>query len=150
MASPTHYLLDTNILVHLIRGHRMAQYVQARYGLNTMLAEGLVSVISFGEVRSFALQRSWGTDMIARMQALLDRFEPLDIHHPILIEAYADIDAASHQLGHKMGKNDVWLAATARVLQLPLLTTDSDFDHLNGAWLTVEWVDPTHGSHPTP
>ena len=34
MASPTVYLLDTNILVHLIRGQRMARYVQARYGLN--------------------------------------------------------------------------------------------------------------------
>ena len=109
MASPTDYLLDTNILVHLIRGQRMARYVQARYGLNTILAEGLVSVISFGEVSSFALQRNWGTDLLTRMQALLDRFEPLDILHPILIAAYADIDAARCPFRKSLGSYPVAL-----------------------------------------
>lgn len=29
-----------------------------------------------------------------------------------------------------MGKNDLWIAATALYLDLPLHTTDNDFDHL--------------------
>jgi tRNA(fMet)-specific endonuclease VapC len=29
-----------------------------------------------------------------------------------------------------MGKNDIWIAATARVLGATLLTTDKDFNHL--------------------
>lgn len=145
MATPTVYLLDTNILVHLIRGRGMAAHLQARYGLNTILADPVVSVISCGEVLSFARQRGWGKGLLSRMQHILDQFEPLDINHPAIIEAYADIDATSHSLGYKMGKNDVWLAATAQVLRLPFLTTDKDFNHLNGSSLDVVWVDPTMG-----
>jgi tRNA(fMet)-specific endonuclease VapC len=30
-----------------------------------------------------------------------------------------------------MGKNDLWIAATAYALDIPLMTADSDFDHLH-------------------
>jgi len=36
-----------------------------------------------------------------------------------------------------MGKNDLWIAATASVLEATLLTTDFDFDHLKGVFLEV-------------
>jgi tRNA(fMet)-specific endonuclease VapC len=39
-----------------------------------------------------------------------------------------------------MGKNDLWIAATAHVLDLTILTSDKDFDHLNGVYLKVEKV----------
>jgi predicted nucleic acid-binding protein len=39
-----------------------------------------------------------------------------------------------------MGKNDLWIAATASTLNIPLLTTDNDFDHLNGVFLEVKKV----------
>lgn len=31
-----------------------------------------------------------------------------------------------------MGKNDLWIAATAITYNIPLITTDADFDHLDG------------------
>ena len=36
-----------------------------------------------------------------------------------------------------MGKNDLWIAATAFALDVPLMTTDGDFDHLNDTFLKV-------------
>jgi predicted nucleic acid-binding protein len=36
-----------------------------------------------------------------------------------------------------MGKNDLWIAATAYSLDIPLLTTDIDFDHLNKTFINV-------------
>lgn len=36
-----------------------------------------------------------------------------------------------------MGKNDLWIAATAFLLEGTLLTTDSDFNHLNNEFLKV-------------
>jgi tRNA(fMet)-specific endonuclease VapC len=36
-----------------------------------------------------------------------------------------------------MGKNDLWIGATAKTLEIPLMTTDGDFDHLNTELLTV-------------
>jgi len=42
-----------------------------------------------------------------------------------------------------MGKNDLWIAATARTTGATLLTTDKDFDHFDPALLPQEWIDPT-------
>jgi predicted nucleic acid-binding protein len=38
-----------------------------------------------------------------------------------------------------MGKNDIWIAATASVFDLKLVTTDKDFDHLE-----EEYIDLLH------
>ena len=40
-----------------------------------------------------------------------------------------------------MGKNDLWIAATAHASGAVLVTTDKDFDHLHGIWLNREFVD---------
>lgn len=42
-----------------------------------------------------------------------------------------------------MGKNDIWIAATALYTQFPLLTTDKDFRFLHDDLLQVMWVDPS-------
>ena len=39
-----------------------------------------------------------------------------------------------------MGKNDLWIAATAAVEGATLLTADNDFDLLSGTFLTVEKI----------
>jgi len=36
-----------------------------------------------------------------------------------------------------MGKNDRWIAATASVLDMDLLTSDKDFEHLDGAYIRL-------------
>ncbi len=36
-----------------------------------------------------------------------------------------------------MGKNDLWIAATASVTGVTLMTTDGDFDHLHPVHLTL-------------
>jgi hypothetical protein len=41
-----------------------------------------------------------------------------------------------------MGKNDVWIAATALHTGLPLLTTDKDFLFLDNNPLKVFWINP--------
>jgi predicted nucleic acid-binding protein len=41
-----------------------------------------------------------------------------------------------------MGKNDLWIAATASLIGATLLTADKDFSHLQGVFLDVEVIDP--------
>jgi tRNA(fMet)-specific endonuclease VapC len=36
-----------------------------------------------------------------------------------------------------MGKNDVWLAATAHVGQFKFVTTDNDFNHLDSTYIDL-------------
>lgn len=40
-----------------------------------------------------------------------------------------------------MGKNDLWIAATASVTHATLLTTDQDFRHLHKKYLQVAEID---------
>ncbi len=41
-----------------------------------------------------------------------------------------------------MGKNDLWIAATASIYNVQLITTDKDFDHLKENYLpNLFWVD---------
>lgn len=41
-----------------------------------------------------------------------------------------------------MGQNDMWIAATAKATGATLLTTDRDFDHLQGEHIRRVWLDP--------
>jgi tRNA(fMet)-specific endonuclease VapC len=40
-----------------------------------------------------------------------------------------------------MGKNDLWIAATARAASATLITTDTDFDHLHPVLVKRELID---------
>jgi tRNA(fMet)-specific endonuclease VapC len=39
-----------------------------------------------------------------------------------------------------MGKNDLWIAATASFFELTLVTTDKDFHHLRDGYLKVLYI----------
>ena len=41
-----------------------------------------------------------------------------------------------------MGKNDLWIASTAALLGLTLVSTDADFDHLNGVFFDIRKINP--------
>jgi len=40
-----------------------------------------------------------------------------------------------------MGKNDLWIAATASILNAKLITTDKDFSHLKNQMIDLEIID---------
>ncbi|HMQ48430.1 MAG TPA: PIN domain-containing protein [Saprospiraceae bacterium] len=63
---------------------------------------------------------------------------------------YEEIDAFSqgrHQSiksdfsAKNMGKNDLWIAATASAFNITLVTTDRDFDHLDGVFIDLKFIE---------
>lgn len=142
MALILRFLLDTNILIHLIRGSALGQWIESQYALTGAAQVPLISSVTEGELRSFAICANWGKDKQRALQDLLSKFVIVPIELPGIMQAYAEIDAASTKQGRKMGKNDVWIAATAHVTGAQLLTTDKDFDHLTPALITRDWIDP--------
>jgi tRNA(fMet)-specific endonuclease VapC len=65
-----------------------------------------------------------------------------------LMKAYAEIDAYSQgkhpnlrlstgMSARNMGKNDLWIAATAHILDATLVSTDKDFSHLDGVFVKL-------------
>jgi len=148
MPRPNGYLLDTNVLVALVRNNDLGKYLDRTYQLTSGIHAFYVSVVVLGEARALAQKFGWGPARLASLAGTLALFTPLDISYDEVLQAYADIDAYSEARGHLMGKNDLWIAATARAYDLTLLTTDADFDHLHPAWIDREWVDPASRSSP--
>lgn len=142
MASSVGYLLDTNVLVALIRANVLGETIDRQFGLRAALNRSMICVVTAGEMLSLARQFGWRQKKIEELQALLDEVVWIDINHPDILDAYGEIDYASRTQGQKMGKNDVWIAATAKVSRTTLLTTDRDFDHLHGNHLDRIWINP--------
>ena len=70
-------------------------------------------------------------------------FQRATIETEDVLQAYTLIDTFSERIGRSMGKNDLWIAATAHVTGGTLLTTDKDFDHLDGKFITRAWIAPS-------
>lgn len=145
-------VLDTNILLHLVRGKKTAlgikEYLQTQPD-----AQCVISVVSIAEAESVVKQvGNWGNEKINTLKQLMQQFTVVDIEagNTELIESYVSIDAFSQgktsapngqMLGNSsrnMGKNDLWIAATAHALNALLLTTDNDFDHLHNIYFQLK------------
>ncbi len=136
MASSSGYILDTNILVHLIRGNALGKAIDTNFALSGSLSRCLICVVTVGEAYSLARKWSWGQKKIDQLKALLSQLVWIDINHPDILETYGELDDISNRAGRSMGKNDLWIAATAKVSGTILLTLDGDFDHLAPEHLT--------------
>jgi tRNA(fMet)-specific endonuclease VapC len=88
-----------------------------------------------------------GKARIDKLDRLLDAFVITDINSTDVVKQYAEIDTFSQgklkskNLNHSarnMDKNDIWIAATAAAAaEIPLLTTDNDFDHLGNTFISL-------------
>lgn len=143
------YLLDTGILVHYTRQSQLYKKIETDEGLTLPDCMPMISVVTEAEILSFAIQKNWGNPKILRIRSLLSKIIIVDINSSDneLLEAYSQLDAFSKgklsgkPLGSSsitMGKNDLWIAATAKAADAKLLTIDNDFDHLDGKFIQVK------------
>jgi predicted nucleic acid-binding protein len=139
---PSPFLLDTNILVHLIRRDVLGANINLLYAPLLTDPRPAISTVTGGELRSLAYQWNWGEERKEQMRFLLGYFDRVPVDALEIQEAYAVLDAYSESMGRTMGKNDVWIAASAHVTGRSLLTTDRDFDHLHPLFLHRDYIAP--------
>lgn len=128
------FVLDTNIILAYIRQSTTFQNAENLLRLTADDAQLIVSVVTVGEIRVLAHRNGWGEKKIAQLNRFFEEtllVLDVNIGAPELINAYVEIDGFSN--GRSMGKNDLWIAATAVVTDATLVTTDGDFDHLKGS-----------------
>lgn len=138
------FLLDTNIILTLIRGNALATFIDGKFGLSASTVRPMISVVTHGEVRVLAGRNRWGDRKLAALQNALDNVVTIPLNHIDVLDAYVEIDLYSqgHSDGARnMGKNDLWIAACAKAAGATLLTTDRDFTHLK-TMLSLEYIDP--------
>jgi predicted nucleic acid-binding protein len=144
--------MDTGILLGYAKCAAYAEEVERKYSLLDPANYTVISIVTLGEIYSIAHQRKWGTKKLRELDALVAKIPWIGINDLALVQKYAEIDAFSQGKGTiplpngmsslNMGKNDLWIAVVAAILQGTLITTDGDFDHLNGSFFTVIQVNP--------
>lgn len=141
-------LLDTNILIYLSKS---SEHLLLN-SISDPEDKTFISVTALAELKSIALQNNWGQKKWKAIEKIINRSALLEINENLL-EIYAQIDAYSQRKNssfqeypfatpRNMGKNDLWIAATAALLNLTLVTTDKDFDHLHKVFLEVKRITP--------
>lgn len=129
-----------------MRDKELAKQIENKYNLLSYPNISIISVITIGEIKSIALQNNWGETRTLRLDELIKQFLIADINAENIINKYAEIDTYSQGKNkdkrliissRNMGKNDLWIAATASVLNATLITTDNDFTHLQNEYLDL-------------
>jgi predicted nucleic acid-binding protein len=142
-----YYFLDTNVLIYYLRqDERKTQIIDRLYAPFEAGNKLFVSIVTVAEIHSLAIRYRWGSSRWRILTNILRKMVIVPIDSQDLIDRFAEIDAFSQgklpekPLGmsaRNMEKNDIWIAASASLLELPLLTHDGDFAHLDEHFLTV-------------
>lgn len=146
------FILDTNIVLDYLKAGKITDFLIRKYNILSTEHSLIISSVTIGELHSLALQRNWNEKRIRAFVESLKRFLIIPVNSYDLFMAYAQIDAFSQGKfrekplpnglsARNMGKNDLWIAATAHILNAKLLTTDKDFHHLDTIFIDLEYLD---------
>ncbi len=117
VAPPARCLLDTNVFSYLVRGDTRAEPYRA-YLAGRQLG---VSFQTVAELRRWAIERRWGP---VRHRELARQLERVVVYlvDDALMTAWAEITARLRPAGRPITDGDAWIAATAWLLNIPLVT----------------------------
>lgn len=124
-------VLDTNIVVHTLRGSSTGYEIERRFQLTSRYETPVVSSVTLGEIFGLARAWNWGETRMKRLNELMNEFVQIDAGRVEVVNAYSDVYVLSRGLGYTMGQNDMWIAATCLASGAQLVTTDGDFDWLH-------------------
>jgi tRNA(fMet)-specific endonuclease VapC len=144
-------IIDTCVIIHIVRESESGKRCLEALSNFDDEPNIIISVVTKAEIESFSVQNNWGATKIDKLNKVLNQITYIDISNndKTLVSAYTQIDAFSKRKmkdkngsllngsARKMGKNDIWIASTAYALNIPLITTDGDFDHLNNTLINV-------------
>lgn len=140
------YTLDTNVLLFYVRDDETRKFIEQNYAPFSAENRSVISIVSVGEIMVLASANNWGDKKLKLVQKLIDRLIIVELNYQDIINNYIEIEQFNRNIhpsktrkgSHiKMGKNDVWIAATAMATKSKLITSDKDFMHLDGEFFDV-------------
>jgi tRNA(fMet)-specific endonuclease VapC len=129
--APRRLVVDTDVVSFFFKGDtRSALY---RPHLDGRLL--VISFMSLAELHQWALERRWGERRRADLEAHLAGFTVFP-YDPDLCRWWAAVKVAARRAGRPIQSSDAWIAATALLYGIPLVTHNPD-DFAGVAGLTV-------------
>ena len=122
------FLLDTSVVLYATRENSpVSKAIDAQFGLSASRFRPAISEVTVGELLAFSRSYKWGEKRKALLKNQIDKTLVISIAHPGVHQRWADISSSLRAAGLTVGQNDIWIAATASVAGMTLLTTDRDF-----------------------
>jgi predicted nucleic acid-binding protein len=148
MSAAQGYLVDTNIVLHATREKSpVSLAVDTQFQLRSSSFRPTICEVTVAELWAFA--QSWGQKRKELLRRTIGDLLVLPISDPRIHQRWAALysHARSNGMAIQHDHNDVWIAATAHVAGLKLLSTDNDaFLPLRGtAWVDVVVLDSKTG-----
>jgi len=144
-----YYLLDTNILLHWLRGGNVCTTIDGQFGLTSSGFRPLVCEVTLGEIEAFAMSAKWGDARRQKLSEVRKKLVVIDLTDERIYKEYAEYSTLAMSKGWAIfhDKNDLWIAAAAKVTGATVLTTDAKgFKPLrDGKHLDAIVLDPNTG-----
>lgn len=139
------FLLDTSVVLHATRAtSAVPQALDAQFGLSSSRFRPAICEVTVAELLAFSL--NWGEKRKSLLKTQIDKTLIVPIAHPGVHQRWAEMSSALRSAGLTVGQNDIWIAATASIAGMILLTTDKDFQTIKGvAGLDVRVLDSKTG-----
>lgn len=144
------YTLDTNVLLFYVRDDSTRRFIEENYAPFDNDNQSVISIVSVGEIMVLASANNWGDRKLKLVQRLIDKLVIVELNYQEVIDNYIEIEQYNRNIhpskkrkgSHiKMGKNDVWIAATTMATKSKLITADKDFEHLDGDFFDVILIE---------
>jgi len=116
------YVFDTNIILKFLRDNEFKNELEEQFNMSSPENTNLISIVSVGELKALSLKNNWGRKRNQLLDDALEGFIIIEIRYTEMAIKYAEIDAFSQgklkdkplkMSSRNMGKNDLWIAATA-------------------------------------
>lgn len=133
-------LLDTSVLVHLLRESDTAKKIETDYALSTRPERPLVCSIVEGELFGLVTYWNWGEKKLAKLDELLNQLVRVSSCHPQVVRAYVQLFAHLRSSGNMPGQNDLWIAASGVAYQAVVLTCDTDFKRIDPTLVDYRFI----------
>jgi predicted nucleic acid-binding protein len=127
-------LVDTDVVSYLFkRDTRGALYEPHLKGRSQF-----ISFMTLAELEWWAQVRHWGQRRRTDLENYLHRYTVIDSDRS-LCQHWATVRHQAQQAGREIAPADAWIAATAILYQIPLITHNrSDFDWINDLTMISE------------
>ena len=112
-------VLDTDVLSFFIKEDSRAQiylpYLQDR--------QILVSFMTIAELEQWVILSNWSAKRIEWMRLFIARFAVVPYSHDLAVK-WAQAMTSARRTGRRIETADAWIAATALMMEIPLLTNN--------------------------
>ena len=114
-------LVDTDVVGLLFAKHPESEHYAGEIAGNA----ALISFQSVAEIERWTVMRAWLPERCAYMHMYLERYTLIP-SSPDLCRRWAEVLAAGEESGYPVTYGNAWIAATALLYRVPLLTHNAD------------------------